>query len=36
MLSVTGSLTVPSVYYIVISVISLVGLYFVRVKYQQR
>lgn len=36
LLSVTGSLTVPSVYYIVISVISLVGLYFVRVRYRQR
>lgn len=35
LLEVTGSLTVPSVYYMVISVISLVGLYFVRVKYKQ-
>lgn len=36
LLSVTGSLTVPSVYYMVIAVISLVGLYFVRGKYGQR
>ena len=35
LLELTGSLTVPSVYYMVISVISLVGLYFVRVRYRQ-
>ncbi|MEZ5088791.1 MAG: MFS transporter [Micropruina sp.] len=36
LLDLTKALEVPSIYYMVISVISLVGLYFVRVKYQQR
>ena len=35
LLSVTGSLNAPSLYYMVIAVISLVGLYFVRKRYHQ-
>ncbi|WP_307580055.1 MFS transporter [Paeniglutamicibacter psychrophenolicus] len=35
LLSVTGSLNAPSLYYMAIAVISLVGLYFVRKRYQQ-
>ncbi|MFJ6416428.1 hypothetical protein [Paeniglutamicibacter sp. NPDC091659] len=34
--SVTGSLNAPSFYYMAIAVISLVGLYFVRTRYNQR
>ena len=36
LLDLTGSLQAPSIYYIVIAVISLVGLYFARKRYQQR
>ncbi|GAA1496137.1 MFS transporter [Paeniglutamicibacter kerguelensis] len=36
LLSVTGSLNAPSLYYMAIAVISLVGLYFVRTRYNQR
>lgn len=36
LLSVTGSLNAPSFYYMAIAVISLVGLYFVRTRYNQR
>lgn len=36
LLSVTGSLNAPSFYYMGIAVISLIGLYFVRGRYQQR
>ncbi|MGB9034644.1 hypothetical protein BLJ79_14110 [Arthrobacter sp. UCD-GKA] len=35
LLSVTGSLNAPSLYYMAIAVISLVGLYFVRKRYKQ-
>lgn len=36
LLAVTGSLNAPSLYYMAIAVISLVGLYFVRTRYNQR
>lgn len=36
LLAVTGSLNAPSFYYMAIAVISLVGLYFVRTRYNQR
>lgn len=36
LLKVTESLDAPSIYYMAIAVISLVGLYFVRRRYQQR
>lgn len=36
LLQITGSLNAPSFYYIVVSVISLVGLYFARVRYHSR
>jgi MFS transporter, MHS family, proline/betaine transporter len=36
LLQVTGSLQAPSIYYMVIAVISLVGLFFARQKYAQR
>ncbi|MCR8670662.1 MFS transporter [Agrococcus sp. HG114] len=36
LLNITGSLNAPSLYYMAIAVISLVGLYFVRTRYAQR
>ena len=36
LLQATGSLNAPSLYYMAIAVVSLVGLYFVRKRYAQR